>query len=602
MTSSERCTLITDAENLNQLWADLIVEELVRCGVRHFCISPGSRSSPLVVAVARNARCEATIHFDERGTAFFALGYGRADRTPAAVITTSGTAVANCYPAIVEASADGVPMLVLTCDRPPELRKTGANQTVEQPGAFGRAVVWDFDFPAPSHAIDPAFVLTTVDQAVHRAVCDGGAVHLNMMYREPLAPQRDPSTVLSVDSVPDRWLGSELPFTTYPVAAKLPSEGAVQAVLESIARARRGAIVAGRLRRKEDAEAARELAIRLGWPLIPDLLSGSRLSFSEGTVPYFDLLLQSHDFREAFRPDTIIHLGARATSKRLYEHLASCEPEGLVLVAPDADRIDPMHRVTLRLESDVASFCARLVDHLDTISVRSFDLSEHVASLTHEVDQMLERDLSSSNAISEPTVARAVARHVPSTDALFVGASLPVRELDMFSGTGPEVPVGANRGASGIDGTVASAAGFAAALRRPVTLLLGDLALLHDLNSLALLDAAPYPVTIVVVNNDGGGVFSFLPIARSDKLFERYFATPHGLNFEAAAAMFDLPYHKAHTTADFLAVYRRNVTSGTSSMIEVRTDREANRAFHDDIMRAVQEIARGVAQLVAPVD
>ncbi len=591
--------MTTDVENLNQFWADLVVEELVRCGLRRFCIAPGSRSSPLVVAVARNARCESTIHFDERGASFFALGYGRAARKPAAVITTSGTAVANCFPAVVEASADGIPLLLLTGDRPPELRKTGANQTVDQPRAFGQHIVWEFDFPTPTAAIDPSFVLTTVDQAVHRAVHDGGPVHLNMMYREPLAPQPDSSDGLLADSVPGRWLDSDEPYTTYPPNPKLPSEGAILAVVERIEQARQGAIIVGRLRGKGDAEAARHLAARLGWPLIPDILSGSRFSFTQGAIPYFDLLLQSEEFCDAFRPDTVIHLGARATSKRLYEHLASYAPDNLVLVAPDANRIDPAHNVTLRLECDVDAFAAHTLGRLESVGVRPFELTPWLSSLTSRVDELLERALSEAGTVSEPAVARSIARNIPPTHALFVSGSLPVREIDMFSGESTAVQVGANRGASGIDGTVASAAGFAAGLRKPVTLLLGDLALLHDLNSLALLKEAPYPVTIVVVNNDGGGVFSFLPIAERQDIFDRYFATPHGLNFEPAARMFSLDYNNPHAVDDFVTAYRQAVASGASSVIEVTTDRQANRMLHDDIARAVRKIATDVAQLVA---
>ncbi|MDX1546597.1 MAG: 2-succinyl-5-enolpyruvyl-6-hydroxy-3-cyclohexene-1-carboxylic-acid synthase [Rhodothermales bacterium] len=559
-------------------WADLIVEELVRCGVEMFVMAPGSRSTPLVAAVAAQPRARAVMHYDERGTAFFALGYGRATRQPAAWITTSGTALANGYPAIVEAATDGVPMLLLTADRPPELRATGANQTIDQPGLFGAYVRWAFDLPASTPAIDPSVILTTVDQAVHRARrTPQGPVHLNCMFREPLAPEPEPAPEGAAG--PLRWRTSAAPYTRYDAAPRRPDAGAVVHLAERLRAARRGLVVAGRLATVEEGRAALQLAERLGWPLLPDVGSQLRLGHgaAESVIPHYDLVLGSEAFADAHAPEAVVQVGARPTSKRLGQWLARHRPDPYVLVHDDPRRIDPHHHVTDRIEAGVAAFCAVLAEAVATPGDASWRAAWREAD--QRATAALTGALGDAEAISEPWVARAVARAIPSGHGLVLASSMPVRDVDMFApADGAAVPVAANRGASGIDGLVATAAGFCEGRGAPATLLTGDLALLHDLNSLALLRERP--VTVVAINNDGGGIFHFLPIARHEALFEPYFGTPHGLGFAHAAEMFGLPYARPATPAAFTAAYEAARQRDGASLIEVRTERAANAALH----------------------
>ncbi|HYZ05600.1 MAG TPA: 2-succinyl-5-enolpyruvyl-6-hydroxy-3-cyclohexene-1-carboxylic-acid synthase [Rubrobacter sp.] len=572
-----------DTPRANRLWAYLIVEELLRCGVGFFCVAPGSRSTPLVAALAANEKARSLIHFDERGTAFAALGYARATGRPAAWITTSGTAVANGLPAVVEAATDGVPMVLLTADRPPELRQTGANQTIDQPDIFGDYVRWRFDLPAPDPDIDPAMVLTTVDQAAYRASrTPQGPVHLNLMFREPFLSGPEDE---DIPSGPASWVQGDEPYTRYAATKPAVDEMEIYRLWETLRPVKHGLVVAGRLASRKQGEAVLRLAGTLGWPLLPDLGSQVRLG-SEGIAAHYDALVAGDSFAGSHVPEAVVHVGGRALSKRLEQFLASSRPDPYVVVRENPFRLDPAHRVTHSVEANVLDFCTALVWAATEAPPAMNPLwTAGWLEASEEVARHLEGIFSGEP--NEPLVARLLSRNVPPDHGLVVASSMPVRDLDTYAATdGAPVPVAANRGASGIDGTVATAAGFARGLERPVTLLIGDLALLHDLNSLAMLRNVH--VIVVVLNNDGGGIFSFLPIARHEEFFDPYFGTPQGVGFEPAAKMFGLAYEHPGTMEEFLEAYGSACARGSSTMIEVKTDRKENVTLH---RRLLEEVA-----------
>ncbi|MBT8401240.1 MAG: 2-succinyl-5-enolpyruvyl-6-hydroxy-3-cyclohexene-1-carboxylic-acid synthase [Rhodothermia bacterium] len=587
----------SEGEHIGQYWAQLAVEELIRNGVYRFYVAPGSRSSPLAVAISRSARASASVHFDERGAAFAALGWARGSGLPAAVVTTSGTAVANCLPAVVEAAVDAIPLVVVTADRPPELRSSGANQTIRQPDIFGSYPRWSVDVPVATHDIDPAFILTTIDQAVYRAVETPGPVHINWMFREPLAPGPDAGFGMPGSVSLGRWLDHDRPFTQYGKTSQEPTPSSVKLATESILRSERGAIVAGRLRSAADVDATLALAAQLGWPVLADVLSNIPETQGVQVVRRLELLLKSEALRSKLQPDCVIHVGARVTAKALYEHLESCAPRDVIMVAPHPERIDPMHRVTFRIESEAAGFCDAIVRAMGELPNTTGSCWPGIGEVEEGIRSVL--DLRAKKSLTEPGVADAIGRLLPSGHDVFVGSSMPIRDLDMFGWPLRDGRYTANRGASGIDGTVASAVGFATARGRPLTLLIGDLALLHDLNSLDLVRRSTRPITIVVVNNDGGGVFSFLPIAKLGPGFETFFGTPHGLSFEHAAKQFDIPYACPETSDEFGRAMQSPSASGKSRMIEVRTDRQSNHALHLEIYEAVDSIAAQVASVVS---
>lgn len=562
----------TNAPNINYLWSQLIVEELARSGVGLIAIAPGSRSSPLAVAAVRNRKVRTVVHVDERGLGFFALGWARARGTPAVVITTSGTAVANLAPAFAEASNDHVPLLALTADRPPELRETGANQTMRQADALAPWARWRFDLPPPSDELPARSILTTVDHAVamtRRA--PAGPVHMNIMLREPLAPHDLPFDRRAALAGLDRWLRGSRPYTIVHQPAPRVSGAAIREAVDLLTRSRRGVVLAGAMS-SEEAAAAVAVAKHLGWPLLPDIRSGLRVGGAESVVvSHTELLLASPRFAGRGGCDAVLHLGGRIVSRRLNEYT---QADGIryVHVSAAPERLDPAHRVGLRCEGDVADFCARLARALPRPRRPEAWLRTWLAANRRGAAAL--RDAMAGDRWDEPSAVWEVARALAAGHALFLGNSLPIRLAEAFAPARREgVAIFANRGVSGIDGVLASAVGCAMGTGRPLTLVLGDISLLHDLNSLALLRAVKVPVTVVVLNNDGGGIFSFLAVADTVPEFERVFGTPHGLTFEAAATMFGLPYDAPEGRDALRSAYRAHERSGASGVIEVRTTR-----------------------------
>ncbi len=563
-----------------QDWADRLIDELVRCGVTHFCIAPGSRSTPLVTAVARHPEARAIVHYDERGTAFLALGYGRATGRPAAWITTSGTAVANGFPAVVEASQDEVPLLLLTADRPPELRDTGANQAIDQVKLFGSYVRWQFDLPVPDPNLDVALVQTTVAQAVYRCMRPpAGPVHLNCSFREPLVP---------ASGLPPFEVAKG-PRTRYAAPLLAPDLNAIAALAAMLRSIERGLILAGRLRTVEAAAAVAALAAHLGWPLMPDVTSGLRLGeVAFPRVPFAELLLAEPErAARTLQPEVILHVGGRFVSKRLLQFVKAARLRAYIHVHDSPVRLDPEHRVTFRLEADVAQTCAALREALPAATGPSA-WAQHWQQANEAVRERLQQQFQ-ANELAEPDVAWHLARWLPTVHGLVLASSLPVRLVHTWAApNGAQPPIAANRGASGIDGTVATAAGFALGLARPVTLLIGDLALLHDLNSLALL--RDRPVVVVTLNNDGGGIFSFLPIAHHPEVFEPFFSTPHGLQFAHAAHMFGLTYEAPRTLTELAQAYRAACTRPSATLIEVRTGRTRTHARWQELEASLADL------------
>jgi 2-succinyl-5-enolpyruvyl-6-hydroxy-3-cyclohexene-1-carboxylate synthase len=581
--------------NINSFWAAMMVEELIRNGCNYFCLAPGSRCTPLTVAVADHPEAVTTIHYDERGLAFHALGYARASGKPAVVITTSGTAVANLMPAVVEASMERIPMLLLTADRPPELRDCGANQTIDQIKIFGTYARWFVDLACPETSISPRMVLSTIDQAAYRCCWpEAGPVHLNCMFREPLAPEPEshPTRSHRMDeyvAATDKWFDSKSPLTEYIPPNRTMRRSVLQKLTDVIMGTQRGLVILGGLQSEAERRAVSACLEVLRWPVCADATSSFRMGDNTGTaVGYYDILLRDNNFARTYRPETILHIGGRFVSKQLAQFLTQTHPAHYILVTNHAHRQDPGHEITLRIETDITSLCRELAAALTSPENRSWLAAWQDKG--EEARQVMVKFIASEEKLSEPAVAFLLSRHIPADHGLFLGSSMPVRDMDLFADPrGNAVPVGANRGASGIDGTIASACGFAMGLRKTVTLLMGDLAFLHDINSLAFLHQGKYPVIIVVINNNGGGIFSLLPIARFERYLEPYFVTPHGLSFEHVARMFGLSYFLPGNCRDFVEAYHEAAGSGKSAIVEVPIDRTQNLGVHHQLIDRMQK-------------
>jgi 2-succinyl-5-enolpyruvyl-6-hydroxy-3-cyclohexene-1-carboxylate synthase len=557
---------------VNHLWSRLVIEELVRCGVTTLCISPGSRSTPLVVAAAENPRARTVVHTDERGASFYAMGYAKATGLPAALICTSGTAVANYFPAVIEASQSAVPLLILSSDRPVELRDTRSPQTINQVNIFGDYLRWHFDLPAPDTALSPSFLLTTVDQAVYRSVSrPAGPVQINCQFREPLISDQQEENWDNYLSVLDPWQNTGLPFTTYAKSESIPSIEDLDRIGKMIASSNNGLLIAGQLSAGTDKEAIIRLASELGWPLLADINSGIRFArlASENAgcvIAHYDLYLRTEKFRKKFSPDLILHMGGMPVSKSLNQYIEESHAEYIV-VNSHPFRQDPMFRVTQRIETNPGRFAVQLSERIQ----KTASGLTGIFAQAEEISRTVIRDsVMALDDVSEWAVSHIIFETASEKSGIYLANSLPVREADAFAAcSGKGLSIGCNRGANGIDGTIASAIGFTEGLNRPSTLLTGDLAVLHDINSLSLTKKIKVPVTFVILNNDGGGIFSFLPVAKLTEYFETYFATPHGLKFRHAAELFGLPHESPQSLSSFRKVYQRSIDSGISS-IETR--------------------------------
>ena len=436
--------------NINSLWASLIVEELIRNGIDYFCLAPGSRCTPLTVAIADNGRAKKSIHFDERGVAFHALGYGRATGRPAVVVTTSGTAVPNTMPAVVEASMDHVPLLLLTADRPPELRACAANQTIDQTKIFGDFVRWFIDLPCPDEQVPPEVVLTTIDQAIYRSrMAPGGPVHVNCMFREPLVPEIQDERLHDYLCISGNLAGGKKPFTEYVPPERTTDPNTLKKMAGILEKTTQGLVLVGGLQNASERKEVSHLLKRLQWPVCADITSGLRMGDDSGLViGYCDVLARSGSFSRTHHPETILHLGGRFVSKHVAAFISNAKPSHYIQIANHPQRQDPEHQVTLRLEGDLPRVCSHLSDRL-----KEHDASPWLDSWQNAMgsaEKVFHRFAKDSDDLNEPIVAFLISQNIPSDHGLFLASSMPVRDMDFFADMkGSPIPVGANRGASG---------------------------------------------------------------------------------------------------------------------------------------------------------
>ncbi|HHQ4749222.1 TPA: 2-succinyl-5-enolpyruvyl-6-hydroxy-3-cyclohexene-1-carboxylic-acid synthase [Aeromonas veronii] len=541
----------------NHVWSSLLLEELFRLGVRDIALAPGSRSAPLTMAAAAHPGFRRHLHFDERGLGFMALGLAKGSNRPVAVIMTSGTAVANLWPAVAEAQLTGVPLIILSADRPHELIDNGANQAIDQQGIFGRYPVYQQNLPSPTPTIPAAFVLSSVDQALAKQVLTPGVVHFNCMYPEPLYPGEHYQDFSDYLAPLGDWLGSHKPWSPWQLNEPtcLP-----QAEWETF-RQQRGIVVAGRITDPKQAQTAAALAEQLGWPLLADLQS--QIRFDSRNLIHMDMALNDPEFvAELGRAEVLLQFGARLVSKRLGQFIKQHSWQDYWLVDPQPARLDPDYRLRNRLLCSASAFAAA---HPVTTQVPWHTLAE----LQHNASQQI---AAACEHFSELGVCHRLNSLIEGQ--LFVGNSMPARLMDMLgeTGKGPS-RVMTNRGASGIDGLIATAYGFAQSSNQPTTLLLGDLSALHDLNSLALLSKASRPLVVILLNNDGGSIFRMLPVPTEGELLESYYRLPHGLSFEHAAAMFGLAYRAPTTLPEFEQDYSAALKHGVT-LIEIRVPSE----------------------------
>jgi len=571
-------------------------DELARCGLRHACTSPGSRSTPIVLSLVRQPRIRTWSHIDERCAGFFALGAAKASATPVALACTSGTAAANFAPAVIEAWHARVPLIVLTADRPPELREVGAGQAIDQLKLYGDSVKWFFEVGV-DRATDDA--LRWIRQLACRAYWTTGTgrpgpVHLNFPLREPLVLEGG----LPADPVPGRPQGRPWVTATPVPGAPAPAPGVPGPVSGAPASPAasgphaaasprelpaRGVVVAGGGQRNGAlGSAAARFAEHAGYPLLADPLSGAR--HGKTAVARYDVLLRDPRFADRVRPELVIRVGDLPTSKPLRTWLASLTDTKQLALDPDLTWQDPAAAVTEIQLGDPAAGLGTWdrPERPDPSWLASWTGPDQAAS--EAIERTLGPELSE---LSEPLVAARLGDWLPPEATLFVASSMPIRDVELYFPAGAPLPrVLSNRGTNGIDGTVSAAFGVAAASEGPVVLLIGDVALAHDIGGLLAARRLGLSITIVLLNNDGGGIFHFLPVSSQTDAFEAHVATPHGLSFEPAAALYGCGHERPGNEADLHSAIDRSLQSRDATIIEVRSDRQRNLDLHRRIADA----------------
>lgn len=577
------------AENPSRAQALVVVDELARCGVRHAVLAPGSRSAALAMALHEDPRVATHVEIDERAAGFLALGAAKASGVPTVVVTTSGTATANLYPAVVEADAADVPIIVLTADRPPELRGTGANQTIDQTKLFGDRVRW---FTELGVAEDRDGVVAYWRSTVCRLWGEAagvagrsGPVHANVPVREPTVPASDdgrataPPFTRPLDGRPHRR-----PWTAVHGAPRRLTHAELSDLAGRIAATERGLIVVGDADTPPGPVAA--LARAAGWPVIAEPMSGLR--GDDTVIGTAALLLDHPGFARKHRPDLVLRMGRQGLSRGVARLLGPDVPQ--VLLDAGGRWLDPGRAVSEILAADPGLTCAALARHLGVAA--GSDWLDSWRRIDGRVRARVDETLDAERDPTEPRTARDVVRAVPDDGILVVSSSMPVRDLDAHMPGRRRLRVVANRGASGIDGVVSTVLGVAlASPSRAVVGLLGDLALLHDANGLLVRAAADsVDAVLVVVDNDGGGIFSFLPQADYPLHFEAVFGTPHGRDLTALAAFHDLPVTVVDVPDRLEAAVTGAVRGGGVRLVVVRTDRKANVEVHRRVRRAVADV------------
>jgi 2-succinyl-5-enolpyruvyl-6-hydroxy-3-cyclohexene-1-carboxylate synthase len=548
-----------------------VVDDLVRFGMERACVSPGSRSTPIALALSRHPRVEVHVHLDERASAFFALGIAKATGRPVGVACTSGTAAAELLPAVVEAWMSRTTLVLLTADRPPELRGVGANQTIDQLGIFGSYVRTSIDAPVPGDEPDEERWHELMLEATRAAIGPPpGPIHLNLPFREPLVP----SDLTLVAAEPSR--------TEFAIVAT-PEPEQVEAFRAAIASTDRGVIVAGSMR--ESPATLLELSRRSRWPLLAEPTSGHR---RPGALSAGQFLLADEAFAFSHTPDVVLQFGAAPTSRA---GLDLVRRAGTLLIV-DQDHLvgDPHHKASLTLRAEAAALEPEITGALEpraeTAWWHAWFEADRVARLA--VDGDLDRD----DRPFEGRIARDLAASLPEGSVLVVGSSMPVRDLDAYMAPRTGVGVIANRGASGIDGFVSTAFGIAASSGRPTTALCGDLTFLHDAGSFLWSARRGHDAVFVVPNNDGGAIFSFLP-QRELPEFDELFTTPHGLDFASICAAAGAGHARVDRAVELVSTIEAARKAGGVHVVEVPIDREDNVRRHAAVHAAVAEALRG---------
>lgn len=563
--------------NRNILWAQIFINQLAALGVRYACISPGSRSTPLTYVLSKNRKIKSFINIDERSSAFFALGLAKSTGKPVIVVTTSGTAVAELYPAIIEAYHQRTPLIICTADRPPELIGTGANQTINQHNIFRNHIKWFRDLGLPSMSEVGFHHLQKVAFKAYRisSVEDRGPVHLNFPFRKPLEPfsYTDVVNKRIYRFKPQRYVNNKIAnHSAVSEVAKTSGR-----IIDELIKYDKGIIIAGPMEYdREVINSIKKLSALLQYPVFTDGLSQLRFNINQkekNIIANFNSILKSEKFVHEHDPEIILQFGRTPTSSMLESFLEETKANRY-LINSFGDKFDPARNAKAILAIEPKFFCHYLTSKLNEKKIirhKSSWLQDFIYA--DEISEKVKaRIIDKAKFPNEVSIILEIFKSIPSGSNVFIGNSLPVRDLDNFlSNTSKRLTVQFNRGASGIDGITSTALGVALN-NKPTILITGDLSFLHDLNALAIAAKYSIPLTIIVINNNGGGIFESLPIAEKVKQFREYFITPHNLELAAIVKSFGINYQFIADRSKLRLHLKNSLSKIVPSVLELQTN------------------------------
>jgi 2-succinyl-5-enolpyruvyl-6-hydroxy-3-cyclohexene-1-carboxylate synthase len=597
------------AENPTYAYVNACIDELQRTGLQNVVICPGSRSTPLAMSCANHPGIKTWMHIDERSAAFFALGMAKQLTQPVALVCTSGTAAANFYPAIVEAKLTHVPLLVLTADRPHELRDNGAPQAIDQVHLYGTHVKWFAEVALPE-ATNAAlrYIRTLADRAVALTTAvPAGPVHLNLPFREPLTPGPLADQPLLPIEKRERvaWEGrpNNAPFVQVADALlATPADETLKQIAEQVRTIQRGLIIAGPYDRPALTEPLIQLARTLGYPILADPLSQLRSGPHDHSniISSYDAFLRLDDFTSQTAPELVVRFGAMPTAKTLLLYLKRYPDCPQIVVNAQGGWNEPTQLAAQFIHADEVAFCEQLQLRLASSEQPVLpDIEQTWLQRWQKADQLTRESLATAiqdfpvlfegRIFIELAELAELAHLLPEGCTLFAGNSMPVRDMDTFYwGSHTQIRIAGNRGANGIDGVVSSALGYSAYAPGPTILVIGDLSFFHDLNGLLAARFHHLNMIIVLVNNDGGGIFSFLPQAHYAEHFEQLFGTPTGLDFQHAAHLYGATFQRIESWSAFREAVLQGSQNGGLHIVEVPTERESNVAMHRQLWQAME--------------
>lgn len=572
-------------------YTSAFIDELSN-SIKHVVISPGSRSTPISLLFVKHPDIEVHVNIDERSAAFYALGIAKATAEPVALVCTSGTAAANYYPAIVEANLSRIPLIVITSDRPHELRDVGAPQAIDQMHLYGNHVKWFSEMAIPEITDDSVQYVRNIARrsGLEASSHPKGPVHLNFPIREPLLP----------DMKHDYFEIGRKHFANHHLymdgGKRMPSPSMMREIVNMLSDKKRGIIVCGEIMDEEFRKQVVQLAQQLKYPILADPLSQLRkLDYGIHIIDCYDTFLRVDEVIQGMRPDVIIRFGAMPVSKALTQYMKRSKDAMHIIVDGGVGWRDPIGLATYMVYSDETSFCESLLQF--DIKREQSEWCEKWRKLNQVTKQGL-RSIENREKLNEGKVFTELSRLLPENTNLFVGNSMPIRDCDTFFFCHDgNYRVLANRGANGIDGIVSTALGVSVD-GQPTVLVIGDLSFFHDLNGLLAAKMLKRNITIIVINNDGGGIFSFLPQATEKDHFEQLFGTPHGLNFSKVVAMYGGMFNTVQSWEQFEQVLQQSFMTEGLKVIEVVTNREENVAEHrklwNDVTREILLSIKGV--------